>query len=266
VQANLHRQVPFTKAAPAAAEIVQLSGIRTDHFRCMGRHFGGWSRLPDAVSGRSPMVPVLELKIATTMMAGWLAASSPAPIPAEGIAMMMDAHAAAPVEVALHDANLQVTERVLLYRDGSGEPETLQRLTKMFRCRTTGHQKPMAQRTLAILVDLAERYQGKTIDFVSAHRASAGESWTSPHRASRALDFRIQGVDLREIRDYLWRKYTEVGIGWYPGDGFVHVDSRPGKGDTAWTFVNGANRYHPYWAELARAKEPPRTLQRRAGS
>lgn len=210
------------------------------------------------------MMPILELKIATSMMAGWLAVSSPVPVPAEGVALMMEARAATPVEVVLFDANRQTTERVLLERDGSADAETTRRLTELFRCRTTGHRAAMAKRTLAMLADVAERYEGKSIDFVSAHRASAGESWTSPHRAGRALDFRIKGVDLREVRDYLWRKYTEVGIGWYPGEGFIHIDSR--KADTAWTFQRGANNYRPYWSELARGKDPPRTLQRRPGS
>jgi uncharacterized protein YcbK (DUF882 family) len=208
------------------------------------------------------MVPILDLKIATTMMAGWLAASSPAPISVEAVALMMEAHAAAPVEVALFDENRRVSERVLIARDGSTDLETAERLTELFRCRTTGHRKPMAKGTLAMLADLAERYEGKTIDFVSAHRASRGESWTSPHRGARALDFRIKGVDLREVRDYLWRKYTEVGIGWYPYEGFVHMDSRPGKGDTAWTYLRGTNRYRPYWSDLARSKDPPKTLRR----
>jgi uncharacterized protein YcbK (DUF882 family) len=210
------------------------------------------------------MLPILEIKLATTMMAGWMAVSSPTPAPAEGPALVMEARAAAPIEVDLYDENMQVSERVLIDRDGGTDPDTARRLTYLFRCRSTGHQRPMAQRTLAMLADLAERYEGKTIDFVSAHRASAGESSTSPHRASRALDFRIRGVDLREIRDYLWRKYTQVGIGWYPSERFVHMDTR--QQDTAWTFQNGNNRYHPYWEELARAKEPPRTLQPRPGS
>ena len=213
------------------------------------------------------MLSTIELKIATTMMAGWLAASSPVPVPAEGVTLMMDARASSPVEVTLFDENLRVTEHVLLERDGSADPETTYRLTHLFRCRFTGHHAPMAGRTLAMLADLAERYEGRQIEFVSAHRAVARESRTSPHRAARALDFRIKGVDLREVRDYLWRNYTEVGIGWYPGEGFIHMDSRPGKGDTAWTFLRGSNRYHPYWSELARAKDPPEAKPRhRPGS
>jgi uncharacterized protein YcbK (DUF882 family) len=213
------------------------------------------------------MVPtILELKLAATLMSGWMAASSPVPVPAQSVALMMEAKAASPVEVNLYDENLKVSERVLLDRDGSADPRTTRRLTDLFRCRITGRRAPMAKRTLAMLADLAERYEGKTIELISAHRATAGESWTSPHRGARALDFRIRGIELREIRDYLWRKYTEVGIGWYPAERFVHMDSRPGRKDTAWTFQNGDNRYKPYWAELARAPTPPKTLQRRPGS
>lgn len=213
------------------------------------------------------MLPtILELKLATALMSGWVAASSPVPVPVQPVALMSEAHAASPVEVNLYDENLLVNERVILERDGSADPTTTARLTDMFRCRATGHRRPMAKRTLAMLADLAERYPGKTIEFVSAHRAAAGESWTSPHRASRALDFRIRGVELREIRDYLWRKYTEVGIGWYPAEQFVHMDARPGQKDTAWTFQNGDNKYNPYWSELARATTPPKTLRHRPGS
>ncbi|HWU90666.1 MAG TPA: DUF882 domain-containing protein, partial [Kofleriaceae bacterium] len=174
------------------------------------------------------MLPsILELKLAATLMSGWAAASSPVPVPVESAVLMVEARAAAPVEVNIYDENLQVSARVLLERDGSADPDTSRRLTDLFRCRVTGHRAPMAKRTLAMLADLAERYEGKTIELISAHRAAPNESWTSPHRAARALDFRIRGVDLREIRDYLWRKYTEVGIGWYPWDHFVHMDTRP---------------------------------------
>jgi uncharacterized protein YcbK (DUF882 family) len=213
------------------------------------------------------MLPtILEMKLAATLMSGWMAASTPVPVPAQSVALMMEAKAASPVEVNLYDENLKVSERVLIDRDGSADPATTRRLTDLFRCRATGHRAPMAKRTLAMLADLAERYEGKTIEFVSAHRATRGESWTSPHRGARALDFRIRGVELREIRDYLWRKYTEVGIGWYPAEQFVHMDSRPGQKDTAWTYQNGDNKYKPYWAELARAATPPKTLRRGPGS
>ena len=35
------------------------------------------------------------------------------------------------------------------------------------------------------------------------------------------------------------------------------MDTRPTLHDTSWTFLNGENRYNPYWAELARKPARP---------
>lgn len=204
------------------------------------------------------MVPgILEIKLATTLMAGWMAAASPVPVPAQAVAMMIEAKAASPVEVKLYDENLRVHATVVLNRDGSADDATKQEVTHLFRCRDTGRKRPIARRALAMLADVADRYEGKTIEFVSVYRVRRGESMTSPHRDARAIDFRIRGVKLRDLRDYLWRTYTAVGIGWYPGEQFLHMDTRPGLHDTAWTFTNGKNKYKPYWAELARREPRP---------
>lgn len=205
------------------------------------------------------MVPgILEIKLATTMMAGWMAAATPVPMPAGAVAVMIEERTTTPVEVKLYDENLRVSATVVLNRDGSADAETKKQVRHLFRCRVTNWSQPMSQRTLAMLADVADRYEGKTIEFVSAYRASREESRTSPHRHARALDFRIRGEKLRDIRDYLWRNYREVGIGWYPDGQFIHMDARPTMHDTAWTFLHGNNKYRPYWAELARRPQKPR--------
>src|SRR5262249_17972460 len=105
----------------------------------------------------------------------------------------------------------------------------------------------------AMLADLSAHYPGKTIQFVSGYRGHAEESKTSPHRAGRALDLRIPGVRDTEIRDYLWRTHREVGVGWYPKEGFVHVDHR--DQDIAWTEMHGVNEYHPSWSDRVRRED-----------
>jgi uncharacterized protein YcbK (DUF882 family) len=212
------------------------------------------------------MLPViLKLKLATTAAMGLAASASPAPVPAEALAMVVVERAASPVMVKLYDENLRVSATVGIRRDGTMDDETAAQVKHLFRCRQTNRERPIARRTLAMLADVAEKYEGKTIEFVSAYRVQRGESLTSPHRDARAIDFRIRGIQLREIRDYLWRKYTEVGIGWYPSEQFIHVDSRPTLHDTAWTFLAGANHYHPYWSEAVRrpASEQPTVRARR---
>ncbi len=210
------------------------------------------------------MLPViLKLKLATTAAAGLAASASPLPVSAEALALVVVERSAAPVEVRLFDENLQVHAAVGIRRDGTMDDATAAEVKHLFRCRQTNRERPIARRTLAMLADLAEKYDGKTIEFVSVYRVQHGESLTSPHRDARAIDFRIRGIQLREIRDYLWRKYTEVGVGWYPSEQFIHMDSRPTLHDTAWTFLTGVNHYHPYWAEVAR--RPASVLAARRG-
>jgi uncharacterized protein YcbK (DUF882 family) len=211
------------------------------------------------------MLPILlKLKLATAAAAGLAAASSPGAVPADALVMTVVERAAAPIEVKLYDENLRVGATVGIQRDGTMDDATAAEVKRLFRCRTTGRQHAIARRTLAMLADLAEKYEPRTIEFVSVYRVQSGESPTSPHRDARAIDFRIRGVPLTQIRDYLWRTYTEVGVGWYPAEQFIHMDSRPTLHDTAWTFLTGENHYHPYWAEVARrpAAEVVATPQR----
>ncbi len=148
---------------------------------------------------------------------------------------------------------------------GNSDAQTTKQIRHLFRCRVTNRERPIARKSLMMLADVAEMYEGKTIEFVSVYRVQRGESLTSPHRDGRAIDFRIRGVQLRTIRDYLWNKYTEVGVGWYPSEQFIHMDTRPTMHDTSWTFLRGANRYNPYWAEIARRPAQPQMQARRGG-
>jgi uncharacterized protein YcbK (DUF882 family) len=212
------------------------------------------------------MLPIiLKLKLATTAAAG-LAAATPVPMPAVAVAMTVTERAASPIEVKLYDENLLVNATVAIRRDGTLDDATAAEVKHLFRCRSTGREHLLARKTLAMLADVAEQYEPRTIEFVSVYRVQRGESPTSPHRDARAIDFRIRGIQLPKLRDYLWRTYTEVGIGWYPAEQFIHMDTRPTLHDTAWTFLNGENHYHPYWAEAARrpASETP-VLRHRSG-
>lgn len=204
-----------------------------------------------------PLPIILKAKLMASAMAGWTAAAAPVPMPAESVATLFAATVAAPVAVDLYDENDHQKGLVAIWRDGSTDAATADELKKLFRCRRTLREAKIAQGTLAMLADVAEHYPGKTIEYVSAYRANRAESSTSPHRHATALDFRIRGIQLRTIRDYLWRNYTGIGVGWYPEGQYIHMDSRPKLHDTSWTFLHGHNRYKPYWAELARRSEPP---------
>lgn len=212
------------------------------------------------------MLPILlKIRLTTMAMAGWTAAAAPVPMPLDTVAMAYQARAASPVEVKLFDENLNVSATVVIDHLGNSDEATTKEIHHLFRCRVTNRERPIARKTLMMLADLAEMYEGKPIEFVSVYRVQRGESLTSPHRDGRAIDFRIRGVQLRTIRDYLWAKYTEVGVGWYPSEQFIHMDTRPTMHDTSWTFLKGNNHYNPYWAEIARKPQQPAVQARRGG-
>jgi uncharacterized protein YcbK (DUF882 family) len=195
---------------------------------------------------------ILKIRLMSAAAASWTAAASPVPLPAEAVATLIATRTAAPVEVNLYDENDHQRGHIAVWRDGAVDFNTRALVKRLFRCRRTHREAMIHRNTLAMLADIADRHEGKIIEYVSAFRVHRGESRTSPHRDARAIDFRIRGTNLREMRDYLWANYNEVGVGWYPEGQYIHIDTRPTMTDMSWTFVRGKNRYHPYWAELAR--------------
>lgn len=217
-----------------------------------------------------PIPVLIKLKLMTTAMAGFTAAAAPAPLPVASVASAIAAHTASPIAVPLYDENEHQQGTIAVWRDGRTDAATAREVKQLFRCRKTHLEKMIAQQTLAMLADVSQHYPGKTIEYVSGYRTGHSESRTSPHRAGRAIDFRIRGVHLQDIRDYVWRTYHDVGVGWYPSEQFVHIDTRPASlgregGDMSWTFTHGVNHYHPYWAELARRPAVVATPAHRAG-
>ena len=46
----------------------------------------------------------------------------------------------------------------------------------------------------------------------------------SPHKRGVACDFRVAGASNSDLRDYLRATWGDVGVGFYPNSGFIHVD------------------------------------------
>jgi uncharacterized protein YcbK (DUF882 family) len=134
------------------------------------------------------------------------------------------------------------------------DPATEQAVSHFLRCRKSGRTRQMHPGLVGLLVDVARQYPGHDIEVTSAYRGTRDERRTSPHRAGRAVDFRVVGVKTTEVRDWLWATHHEVGIGWYPHSDFLHMDVRPGQKDTSWTqrHYNDDNHYNPRWAYKAR--------------
>lgn len=158
------------------------------------------------------------------------------------------------VDLSLHNANTRESAIISVPIDGQLDPWTAEQLGRFFRCKRTGTWKAIDGGLVAMLADLAQQYPERLIEVVSAYRAPPYERRTSPHRQARAVDLRVEGVPATEVRDYLWTSNTEVGIGYYQQQQFVHIDHRHGENDIAWTQRRAGEeyKYHPFWSVKSR--------------
>ena len=159
--------------------------------------------------------------------------------------------------VDVYNVNTHETATFYIDRDGKlTERSDVKLLEHVFRCRRTGRRHKMHPGILRILADVASEYPGHVIEIVSAYRAPPFGVPKSKHFHGRAIDLRVRGVATKQVRDYLFRDHEHVGVGWYRGQNFVHVDYRPGYGKLGWTSPhrNAAYRYHPRWERRLRAE------------
>lgn len=213
-----------------------------------------------------PAIALLPL-----VAAGWMTVQHPDPpasvLDAAQVAVTeaLTAARAAQVEVTIFNVNYPETITVRIGKDGAVDDATRKQLERTFKCKRTKRQHAIDRGLLVMLADVAARYPGKTIEYVSAYRAV--DPRESRHRQGRAFDFRIPGVPLTELRDYVWTHHTEIGVGWYPQSNFIHMDHRPGDKDYAWTQIGGTEHGNPYWATKARRTDPaPAKPRRGAGA
>jgi uncharacterized protein YcbK (DUF882 family) len=125
-------------------------------------------------------------------------------------------------------------------RAGRFVPEGLAELNHGLRDWRTGEVFQMDRRLLALLVNLRAKLDvpGKQkIDLISGYRsphtnaslrakggAHTGVATRSQHMLGKASDIMVQGVSLDKVR----RAALALGgggVGYYPRDGFVHVDT-----------------------------------------
>jgi LysM repeat protein len=105
-----------------------------------------------------------------------------------------------------------------------------------------GDKPRLDQRLIRLLVQVSDAFGGRPIRIVSGYRTSSYYE-DSRHRLSRAVDFSIPGVGNATLRDYL-RRFSNVGVGYYPNSSFVHLDVREGAA---------------YWVDYSGPGEAPRT-------
>lgn len=126
------------------------------------------------------------------------------------------------------------TMRVKLTDDkGVTRPAAQRAMREIMRPRESRKRKLPNARLLKLLANVSDHFGGRQIQIVSGYRLPGGLTRdTSRHVAGEAMDFRIPGVPLTEIRDYCYR-FDAAGVGYYPRTQFVHLDVR--RQNARWT-------------------------------
>ena len=127
-------------------------------------------------------------------------------------------------------------------RNGRFLPAGLAELNHGLRDWRTGQATAMDPRLLALLVQLRKRLDiagNRKIDLISGYRTPrtnamlqraggdhSGVASQSQHMLGKATDIMIPGVSLERLHGAAL-SLGGGGVGYYPRDGFVHVDSGP---------------------------------------
>ena len=155
-------------------------------------------------------------------------------------------------EVTIYARNLR--RRVTVRLSDQPEdisPEAMKVMRSILRCHQSGRRHRIDKRLVAALGRVAARFPGREIEIVSGYRAYGGVK-RSRHFRGQAVDFKVQGIKAKEVRDFLWGELDHVGVGHYHSKGFIHLDIRPGHMKIGWDQwrEGGKYRYHPGWTAL----------------
>ncbi|OGR68573.1 MAG: hypothetical protein A2179_03105 [Elusimicrobia bacterium GWC2_63_65] len=133
-----------------------------------------------------------------------------------------------------HEWNKEVLAVRYRGADGRYLPEALAKVRHFMRCRLTGREADIPARLLEIIDAIQERHGDRTITVICGYRSpelngalasdSSGVAKKSLHLKGWAADIKIEGVRTSALRNTA-RALRAGGVGYYPSDGFVHVDT-----------------------------------------
>ena len=121
------------------------------------------------------------------------------------------------------------------YRDANGHyiPEAMAKIKHLFRCRLTGREMNVPAKLVELLDIIQEKAGGRTLTIICGYRSpelngalSSGSDAVakkSLHMKGWAADIRIDGLRTSSLRE-IAKSVKAGGVGYYPADGFVHVD------------------------------------------
>jgi uncharacterized protein YcbK (DUF882 family) len=139
-----------------------------------------------------------------------------------------------PGVATIHRIALNKTRRVqLIDKRGRLRDASIREMRDLLRPRDSRRRRNPHPRLLRLLAQVSDHFGGRPIHVVSGYRLPGGFTRdSSRHVAGEAIDFRIPGVPLNELRAFC-EHFDHVGVGYYPRSRFVHLDVRRKR--TRWT-------------------------------
>jgi uncharacterized protein YcbK (DUF882 family) len=130
-------------------------------------------------------------------------------------------------KIHLYSVNHREELKVNIFKDdGSYDEEALTKLNHFVRSRSAGTERAIEPRLYELLSAIYDQFGEKILEFVSGFRDQPRA--TSYHYLGSAMDMRVRGVSIYELRTFVKTLDTGgMGLGLYPRVGFIHVDVRP---------------------------------------
>ncbi len=160
------------------------------------------------------------------------------PVLAAGLPSLQTA--APTYELSFYNTHTQETLTVNYRRAGYYHQAALTQVNQLLRDHRNGHVHKIDSRLLDLLYDLKRdiqaRHPGVEVKYQiisgyrspetneSLRRAGGGQARRSEHINGKAIDIRVPGVPLKEVRTTAWC-LQRGGVGYYGGSDFVHVDT-----------------------------------------
>lgn len=126
-------------------------------------------------------------------------------------------------------------KNITYWEQGTYRQESLQRINHLLRDHRTGEVKAIDPDLLDILHALHNRTHANTpFEIISGYRSpatnrklhahSSGVAKNSLHMAGQAIDIRLPGCSLANLRKAA-ASMKQGGVGYYPQSNFIHVDT-----------------------------------------
>jgi uncharacterized protein YcbK (DUF882 family) len=144
----------------------------------------------------------------------------------------------------------------LVDETGEARPDVVKEFSHFVRCWRTGREKQIHARTIEIVSALAQHFNVNRIDVVSGYRARPYGAPHSKHFLGRAMDIQVPNVPAKLVANWVWENFRHVGVGYYPKQQFVHIDTR--DMDVRWvdTSSHGESAHARYFGRPAGEELP----------